>query len=229
LDAIEKALADSGVSSEDSEELRKTLEKAKIATSALEKIKTQLEKGGTEKTAEEIAKSIEEQAELKQQNKNLRNQVKHVQKKCLGRGLTKPPCWADDTGKAEYIFSVALTSRGLVIHDMELLHRREEQAKLPIHGITYDKEILPDRFQEQCKPIFLWSTKQDPECRFYVHVYDKTGPKEKEIYKEHMRVLESRFYKWEVRDKRFPWALGPPETPSIYESLEGQKGEDISL
>jgi hypothetical protein len=50
-------------------------------------------------------------------------------------------------------------------------------------------------------PLFKWS--KNNKCRFVVRAFDTTGATQKAIYKRHMRVLEERFYKYEVRDERF--------------------------
>lgn len=51
------------------------------------------------------------------------------------------------------------------------------------------------------EPLFRWSV--DHQCRFVVRAFDSTGPTEKAIFKRHMRVLEQRFYKFEVLGGRF--------------------------
>ena len=34
------------------------------------------------------------------------------------------------------------------------------------------------------------------DCRFFVRAFDVTAPDQKELYKERMLLLESRFYKY---------------------------------
>ena len=118
-----------------------------------------------------------------------------------GRGLDHPPCWATPDGKAEYIFDIALTRRGLIVRERELPHRAIERAKLPIGDLALDDELIPKNFLGMTEPLFRWSV--DNECRFVVRAFDSTAPTEKTIYKRHMRVLEQRFYKYEELNETF--------------------------
>lgn len=146
----------------------------------------------------------ENNSRLENDNTNLQGQIEYLKRMCenKGNGLECPPCWADSKGKPEYIFDVALTSVGLIIHDRKLTHRQQEQEKLPLGDLIYDTEITPQSFSDQLLPLFLHSQQKD--CRFFVRAYDLTGADEKSIYKKHMRALETRFYKYEVRDETFP-------------------------
>jgi hypothetical protein len=116
----------------------------------------------------------------------------------LGKGTEMPACWANPkTGRPEYIFSIDLTSTGLVIHDERLEHRQAEQSLLPLSEIGFDTEVSPDAFRIQTGALWLWS--KEHQCRFFVMVRDKTQPTEKDTYKRLLRTLEDHFYKLEVK------------------------------
>jgi hypothetical protein len=116
----------------------------------------------------------------------------------LGKGTEMPACWANPkTGRPEYIFSIDLTSTGLVIHDERLEHRQAEQSLLPLSEIGFDTEVSPDAFRIQTGALWLWS--KEHQCRFFVMVRDKTQPTEKDTYKKLLRTLEDHFYKLEVK------------------------------
>lgn len=116
----------------------------------------------------------------------------------LGKGTEMPACWANPkTGRPEYIFSVDLTSTGLVIHDEKLQHRQPDQALLPLGEIGFDTEVSPDAFRMQTSALWSWS--KEHQCRFFVMVRDKTQPTEKDTYKRLLRTLEDHFYKLEVK------------------------------
>ena len=143
---------------------------------------------------------VEKNAGLVMQNKNLKAQIANLQRRAGsgGRGLDHPPCWATPDGRTEYIFDVVLTSRGLILHNRETPPSRvDERNNLPLDGFVFDKELSPELFTEMTKPLYDWSIKQSPECRFVVRAIDTTGATEKALYKRHMRVLEHHFYKYE--------------------------------
>jgi len=140
---------------------------------------------------------------LARENRNLRAQMANLRRQARtgGRGLDHPPCWATPEGKPEYIFDVTLTNRGLILRDRALPHRVEDRKQLPIDKIVSNTELTPKRFLDITEPLFKWSIEH--ECRFVVRVFDETGAAEKATYKHLMRILEQRFYKYEVIGERF--------------------------
>lgn len=112
-----------------------------------------------------------------------------------GRGTEKPACWADDTGKPEYIFDVALKSRSVMMRDNALSHRQPEQAMLPISAIVFGSELTQQDFRLQTRALFEWSEKEG--CRFFVRVFDETAPHEKDAYKRQLRTVGEHFYYYE--------------------------------
>jgi hypothetical protein len=119
------------------------------------------------------------------------------------RGTEKPACWADQTGKPEYIFDIALKSQSIVIRDNALPNRRSEEATLPLENITFGGELRPDAFRSQTRALFNWSEKE--RCRFFVRVFDLTAAFEKDIYKRQLRTVGEHFYYYE--DLTRPWNI----------------------
>ena len=115
---------------------------------------------------------------------------------------TRPKRWAGTRpGKPEYIFDVALTTYGLIIRDRKLPHRKDEQSKLPLDRITFERELTRAQFRAAAKPLYDWSVAH--ECRFFVRVFDKTADTAKTIYKRHLRYVGERFYPYEELDEQF--------------------------
>jgi hypothetical protein len=115
----------------------------------------------------------------------------------LGKGTEMPACWANpQSGRPEYIFTVDLTSTGLIIRNQKLPHREAEQSLLPLDLIAFDVEVAPDVFRAQTDPLWSWS--KDHQCRFFVMVRDRTQATEKDTYKRMLHTLEEHFYKLEV-------------------------------
>ncbi len=135
------------------------------------------------------------------ERKLLQGQLKNAQVTLsrLGKGTEMPACWANpQTGKPEYIFTVDLTSTGLVIHDEKLPHREAERGLLPLSQVTFDVEQSPEAFSSQTRPIFQWGKSQEIQCRFFVKVRDRTQATEKDVYKRMLQTLENHFYKLEI-------------------------------
>lgn len=188
---LRDAIVDAGIAPTP-EALQTTLDEAVAAKEAL-----------AASASRDAAALAEENARLARENETLKAQMANLRRQAQsgGRGLDHPPCWATPDGKAEYIFDIALTSRGLILRDRELPHRAADRSALPLAGLRFDTELLPDRFLAMTESLFRWSV--DHECRFVVRTFDTTGPTEKASYKRHMRVLEQRFYKYEEINERF--------------------------
>jgi hypothetical protein len=141
--------------------------------------------------------------ETKREFDNTKGQLENLKRQVAegGRGVDAVPCWSTDSGRPEYIFDVALTTRGLILRDRKLLHRKQDQAKLPIGDIPFGSEIAPQRFLVVTRRLFDWSVQH--ECRFFVRAFDKTSETEKAIFKRHLRFLETHFYKYEELNEQF--------------------------
>lgn len=150
------------------------------------------------KASGDVAKIAAEKKEAEVEAERLKGQLANAQKTLAryGKGGELPSCWADPvTGKTEYIFSIQLTSKGLIIYDRHLPNRMEEQARLPLSGIAFNREIEQAQFLDQTKPLWQWG--EDHNCRFVVIANDRTADEEKATYKAMMRTLEVRFYKFQ--------------------------------
>ena len=114
-----------------------------------------------------------------------------------GHGTEYPPCWAEpETGRIEYIFDVALLADGFLVRKRDLPDRAEDWQALPLEWRVVEQRLDAETFLARFAPLYAWSVEH--ECRFFVRAFDETGPTEKAIYKRQMRVLEARFYKYEV-------------------------------
>lgn len=142
--------------------------------------------------------------DLAREAENLKGQVQNLRNRLAagGHGTEYPPCWADsETGRIQYIFDVALSADGFVVRKRDLAHRAEDWQALPLERVTFDQRTDAGTFLTQFEPLYAWSVQR--ECRFFVRAFDQTGPTEKGIFKRQMRVLEARFYKYEVLDGTF--------------------------
>jgi hypothetical protein len=190
----------------DLDELEKALEKGVKSTSIVEKMREQLD-GLTDNEQIEgtLERILAERRSLESSVTNLNRKVKKISEKLqkLGHGTEMPACWVSaETGKPEYIFDIALTSTGFLIVDRKIEGREEDKLNLPLDKIEFGTEINSSKFLKEFGPIYEWSKRNG--CRFFVRVFDLTKADEKSIYKKETRVLEQRFYKYEVLDESFP-------------------------
>ena len=110
-----------------------------------------------------------------------------------GRGTDHPSCWYDADRTVAYLFDVALTNDGFVIQPAHAPQHEEARAALPLDSVRTGTILTAQQFLGQTRPVFSHSLERD--CRFFVRAFDLTSADRKELYKERMRTLESRFYK----------------------------------
>ena len=142
-----------------------------------------------------VVKIAQDNIELHTENNRLEGQLANAQKKLetLGKGSEMPSCWAKQDGTVEYIYEISVTNKGMVIRDNELPHRIVDRKLLPVSMVVQNEEVSPDKFISSTLPLYNWSV--DKKCRFYVKVYDSTGPSEKDIYKQRLMVVVGHFYR----------------------------------
>lgn len=111
-----------------------------------------------------------------------------------GKGTEVPSCWTREDGTVEYIYDVELTPTGLIMRETDLSHRAEERQNLPVQNIILGQDISEKAFLSSTSHLFEFS--RSKECRFFVRVFDSTGPTEKAVYKSRLKTVEARFYKF---------------------------------
>ena len=110
-----------------------------------------------------------------------------------GRGTDHPSCWYDQDRTVAYLFDVALTDDGFIIQRARAPQREHKRESPALDSVRTGRLLTAQQFLSQTEPIFLWSVARD--CRFFARAFDLTSADQKELYKDRMRTLESRFYK----------------------------------
>jgi len=183
-------------------DLRNRLQIAKEAVAEAEKA------GASPPSAASVAKLLRSARGADQRYKDLLGQNRNLEAQLSaatgGKGGELPPCWASpQTGKAEYIFDVTITSTGLIVSNNasqpEMAHRSEQYQELPISMIQFGTVLSPDVFRRETAPIRQWGDAQDQKCRFYVRLIDHTKPDEKAVFKRLMLTTGDSFYYYLVR------------------------------
>ena len=126
-----------------------------------------------------------------------RQRIARLEAQARGRGGTDhPSCWYDDDNRVAYLFDVALTPAGYVLRPTRAPQHERQRTELrdELAPIQTGQALSPAQFRTQTQRIYRWSV--DNDCRFFVRAFDVTAADQKELYKERMRLLESRFYKY---------------------------------
>lgn len=146
----------------------------------------------------ELAKGGQSSEMIKKENTDLRGQVAFLKNRLdADGGRDYPPCWADESGKVEFLFSVEVRPDSVVITPAWTARREAAAKALP--GI---EEVLAgphshQAFVSKIQGIFNWSRAQDPECRYYVRLRSSILDA---VKSDRARLMvENYFYKVEVR------------------------------
>lgn len=135
---------------------------------------------------------------IQKENSDLRGQVAFLKNRLDARGgRDYPPCWADETGKVEFLFSIELGSGSITVSPA--WPRRRDSVANEIPGVTaaVSAPVSYQQFAGVVQPILDWSKKQDPECRHYVQLKSSISDA---VQSDRARLMvENFFYKVEAR------------------------------
>jgi hypothetical protein len=192
MEAVRRALATTA-------ELRRQLK---------EKLDRDLQSGREGQTVQEIvtaARSFGELAKggrnpevITKENADLRGQVAFLKNRLDARGgRDYPPCWADESGKVEFLFSVEVRPDAVVVASAWPAHREAAARALPGIDDVLAGPHSNQAFVSKIQGIFNWSRTRDPECRHYVRLRSSISDA---VQSDRARLMvENYFYKVEVR------------------------------
>jgi len=132
------------------------------------------------------------------EKQRLQGQVANVEKRYGGGGTVFPSCWVTPNGGTEFVFDVDLLSNPdggrLVIHDNQVPGHNDEKARL-FSDLQFNQPLTDSDFLDETQQFYEFGAKQQPECRFFVRVNDRTAPQDKSTFKELLLTVEKNFYK----------------------------------
>lgn len=134
----------------------------------------------------------------RKENSDLRGQVAFLKNRLDARGgRDYPPCWADENGKVEFLFSVELGRDSVSVTPAWPSRRDTIAREIPgVKGAIEGSHSYP-QFLAAMQPILDWSKNQDPECRHYVQLRSSISDA---VQSDRARLMvESFFYKVEAR------------------------------
>jgi hypothetical protein len=137
-------------------------------------------------------------AKATRENADLRGQVAFLKGRLDARGgRDYPPCWADESGKVEFLFSVEVRPEGVVVAPAWPARREAAAKALPGIDDVLASPYSNQEFVRRIQGIFEWSKHQDPECRHYVELKSSIPDA---VQSDRARLMvENYFYKTEVR------------------------------
>jgi hypothetical protein len=183
-----------------------SLIKEKHSVSQLKKISDLKNSGNTEEAHELlmessplVQKKIKEIEKIKSESDQFKNTISNckAQNTYLNKKLggVHPPCWADDSGKVQYIYNIYLRDDGIWTKDNKIPSRAEEQSHLPLQNFKLNQSMQCNEFILAGRGLRKISDANN--CKYYVRIYDETHPHNKEHYKKLKRSVEDVFFIWE--------------------------------
>ncbi len=131
------------------------------------------------------------------EKQRLQGQLANVEKRYGGGGTVFPSCWVTPNGGTEFVFDVDLLSSPdggrLLIHDNQAAGNNEEKARL-FSDVQFNQPLADSDFIDETQQFYDFGTKQQPECRFFVRVHDRTALQDKSSFKELLLTVEKNFY-----------------------------------
>lgn len=165
----------------------------------------------TEELASEMAKVVEKARKYdlaastagsaesaKKETVDLRGQVAFLKKRLDARGgRDYPPCWADETGKVEFLFNIELRPDSVAITPGWPQKRDADAKALPgLDKALSDRHSFLD-FRGAVQGVSDWAKRQDPQCRHYVQLKSFISDA---VQSDRARLMvEDIFYKVEAR------------------------------
>ena len=146
----------------------------------------------------ELAKAGQNPETLKKENSDLRGQVAFLKNRLDARGgRDYPPCWADESGKVEFLFAVEVRPDSVVVSPAWPARREAAARALPGIEAALAGPHSNQAFVSKIQGIFNWSKTQDPECRHYVQL--KSTISDAVLSDRARLMVENFFYKVEAR------------------------------
>ncbi len=135
---------------------------------------------------------------VQKENTDLRGQVAYLKNRLDARGGRDwPPCWADEQGNIQFLFSVDLRPDSVTVTAAWPATRDADANGLPGVAELMASPLTFQEFRAKVQPVFDWSKRHDPQCRHYVYlrnsIPDATTSDRARL------MVEDFFYKSEVR------------------------------
>lgn len=142
---------------------------------------------------EAVAELRREKEQLEVLSTTQQGQLKVLQERAEGSGDGIPPCWVAEDGTTEYMFSVLIKDSKIFTSAVYPAYRTSEFRKIPdVHKLEEANGVTIEYFLKNTKAAFEESKRRNPECRFYVRIYDDSSDLGK--FKPMLVKVQNHFY-----------------------------------
>ena len=193
-----KQLANSGLSADD---VRQALEGDTGQQAAAERLREALVAAELDVSPESLRKLSDLASAAAETGRTPEEILDAIRQSEGGSGGTEnPSCLQDARGRPAYLYDVALAGSGYFLQPTRgpafVSARSTPPPPAILSGVATGRWVVDAEFHDQTLPIRRWSDANN--CVLFVRIWDQTLPREKQLYKDRMRTLESVFYKFEV-------------------------------
>jgi len=173
-----------------------------------EELGRELVAGQEAKTVQDVVKAARSYGDLTKggtnpsaigkENSDLRGQVAFLKNRLDARGgRDYPPCWADESGKVEFLFAIELQSESIAVLPAWPARRQSDAQLLPGVSEILAGPLTHVGFAERMASILDWSKRQEPQCRHYVRLKSSIPDA---VRSDRARLMvANHFYMLEVR------------------------------
>ncbi len=146
----------------------------------------------------DLAKAGQDPQIVQKENSDLRGQIAFLKNRLEARGgRDYPPCWADESGKVEFLFAIEVQPDTVAVSPAWPARREAAARELPDIDAVLAGPHSNQAFVSVIQGIFNWSKAQDPECRHYVQLKSSISDA---VQSDRARLMvENFFYKLELR------------------------------
>ena len=127
--------------------------------------------------------------------KDYRAQSINLTRRLREAGQGYPPCWAEEDGSPQYIYTVQLLGDSLSVQPNWPSSREDDVQDVDGALELAGSRVSRGKFAELAGPVLAWSERQDPECRHFVVIEDSEETT-KEEFKDELLLTERFFYKY---------------------------------
>jgi hypothetical protein len=139
--------------------------------------------------------AAESAALAEKENTNLRGQVAYLTNRLSATtghgGRDFPPCWADESGRVEFLFAIEVRQGEVVVAPAWPPRRQGAARALPSVDELTASPLSNTDFVRLVQPLLDWSRAQKPECRHYVELRSSISDA---VQSDRARLMVERYF-----------------------------------
>jgi hypothetical protein len=133
-----------------------------------------------------------------------------------------PPCWIDENGNYEYIYSVLIKDELIFTKSAYPATRHNEFMRIKdAEKLSQASGISIAKFLEYSRGAFEESNSREPICRFYVIIYDQST--NLDLFKSNLLQVQNHFYQL---SRYKPGVVIPKELTDMVDTYVAKEEEE---